>query len=961
MSRFATLSIRAQLFIMALIIAIPAAGIIVYTGLKQRSEALASAQAETRKVVASLAAEQQTLVACARQLATTLAQVPEVRNGDQRRMDRILADNLKINPQLLNIFVLDARGRLVASAVPARRGLDCSDRRYFQNAVRTGSFSSGEGIIDRILHRPALSLGYPFKNDRGAVAGVICINFDLSYCERTVERFRLPPGSSCLIVDRNGTVVGKALDSSAYVGKIIPARHMEQILSSRDGETAISPGVDGIVRYSTYHRFVLDGENTPYMYVRAGIPKDVVVTAANMALLTNLCCLLPFLALAFYVAGGICKRSIVDRLTLLQSASQRLAAGDLQVRVSDLVQGGELGELGASFDAMAVSLHRQQAALRESGNNFRTLAETANDGMLVISGEGRLLYANTRLAEILGHEVQEVVDAEIGRLVPEHELSQWKTVLSTPRKDQRFETRLVTADGREVPVEVTGSTTLWRGEPAGLMIVRDIGDRKRAEEELRASYTILQRTFASLNETVLIVRADSGIIEACNAVTEKMLGYQPHELVGAQVGVLHESPGRLGLFEEMRLEQYRVKGLMEATYTMRRKDGTVFDSEHVVTPIRSETGEVVSHVSVIRDVTERKRQEEMLQAKALVLENMAEGVSECDRDGTILFTNPAFDAIFGYQKGELVGKNVSILGHRPAEGEPFPPEVAGNLQNHGMWFGEFVNKKKDGTVFHTYARVNVIPCSEKWITVLDDITERQEMERMKDEMISAVSHEMRTPLTALIGYFQVIQETGLASEQLKEYLETMYHETVRLNELIGNFLDLQRLKARKALYAFKPLEVRTLLRSTAALFSKASKRHRIILEAETDLPAVIGDEDRLHQVLNNLISNAIKYSPAGGEIVVSARLEGTSVSVSIKDNGIGIPPDALNKIFDRFYRVDNTDSRTVGGTGLGLALVREVIDTHGGNVRVESVLGEGSTFQISLPVAEKTYNAQMIS
>ncbi|UFS70915.1 PAS domain S-box protein [Geomonas sp. RF6] len=964
MSKFSTITIRAQLFFMALIIALPAAGIIVYSGLKQREEALVKARVETQKVVANLVSEQQTLVACAKQLLSTLALLPDVRNHNEERVRSILAQNLQINPQFLNIFILDAKGKLWASAVPGPPGLDAADRRYFQNAVRTGRFSSGECIVDRILHKPALSFGYPYRNERGEIAGVVCANFDLNYCSRTLERFRLPAGSSCLMVDRNGVIVGKGINPVGYIGMKSTGKQREQLLNTRDGETMVSPGVDGVVRYSSYRRIFLEGESSPYMYIRAGIPMKSVYGSANMALITNLFCLLPFLALAFYVAGRIGKHSIVDRVAVLHSASQRFARGDLDVRVSELVQGGELGSLGASFDAMASSLQREQKALRESENNFRTLAETANDGMLVVAEDGALMYANSRIAQILGYSAHKLIGADITELAPAEELPRWKSLLRVAgeKDQQQYETRVVTTGGGEVPVEVTCSSTLWHGCSASLVIVRDISDRKRVEEDLRASYNILQRTFASLNETVLIVGAEGGIIEACNDMAKRMLGFSVEELVGRRVADLHVSPEMYEHFCEMRMKMYREKGYFEATYKLRRKDGTIFDSEHVITPIRSESGAVVSHVGVIRDITERKRQEEMLQAKALVLENMAEGVSECAGDGTILFTNPAFDAIFGYPKGELLGKNVSILGHRPSgDSGAFPPDVAGSLKRHGMWFGEFANRKKDGTIFHTYARVNVVPCSGNWITVLDDITERQEMERMKDGMISAVSHEMRTPLTALIGYFQIIQEKGLADPQLREYLETMYNETVRLNELIGNFLDLQRLKARKALYSFKPLALNSLITDTAALFANTSKKHHITLNVDSELPAVIGDEDRLHQVFNNLLSNAIKYSPAGGEIVLTTRSEGSNVAVSVQDRGIGIPPEALNKIFERFYRVDNTDARTVGGTGLGLALVREVIDTHGGNVRVESVLGKGSTFQVSLPVAEKTYNAQMIS
>lgn len=230
-----------------------------------------------------------------------------------------------------------------------------------------------------------------------------------------------------------------------------------------------------------------------------------------------------------------------------------------------------------------------------------------------------------------------------------------------------------------------------------------------------------------------------------------------------------------------------------------------------------------------------------------------------------------------------------------------------------------------------------------------DISERKEMERMKDEMISAVSHEMRTPLTAMLGFTEFLLENRVEEAELREHLATIHRETERLNGLISNFLDLQRMKGEQTIYSFKTLAVRPLLEEAAALFAAASKKHRITLDAPPELPQVFGDEARLHQVLSNLLSNAIKYSPGGGGIVLGARREGETVTLWVKDEGIGIPSESLEKIFDRFYRVDGADQRTTRGTGLGLALVREIVQAHGGRLWVESTPGKGSTFYMALP------------
>ena len=232
-----------------------------------------------------------------------------------------------------------------------------------------------------------------------------------------------------------------------------------------------------------------------------------------------------------------------------------------------------------------------------------------------------------------------------------------------------------------------------------------------------------------------------------------------------------------------------------------------------------------------------------------------------------------------------------------------------------------------------------------------DVTERKEMERLKDEILSAVSHEMRTPLTAVIGYAEYMMDNEVTPEEQRTFLEVLHREAERLNDLINDFLQLQRLQARRHSFRFRPIEVASLLKEAARPFTVFSDRHRIRFTIPSDLPPVLGEEKGLQDVLEKLISNAVKYSPEGGEIELSASLNQEEVVLSVKDQGKGIPPGDLERVFDRFYRVDNSDTRPSGGTGIGLSLVREIVRAHGGRVWAESTLGQGSAFLIALPAA----------
>ena len=197
-------------------------------------------------------------------------------------------------------------------------------------------------------------------------------------------------------------------------------------------------------------------------------------------------------------------------------------------------------------------------------------------------------------------------------------------------------------------------------------------------------------------------------------------------------------------------------------------------------------------------------------------------------------------------------------------------------------------------------------------------------------------------------------------EEQQTYLGTMQREAMRLNELIGNFLDMQRLKIKQKFYTFAPLAVAPLLEEAAALFTVSSTDHVIRLHVPVGLPQVYGDEVLLHQVLANLISNAVKYSPKGSVIDLGARRDEDYVTLWVRDQGIGIPPESLDKVFDMFYRVDNTSKRQTAGTGLGLALVKEIVAAHGGQVWVDSVAGKGSTFHVSLPAAGNGLRTEVV-
>ncbi|MEO6907695.1 MAG: ATP-binding protein [Abditibacteriaceae bacterium] len=240
------------------------------------------------------------------------------------------------------------------------------------------------------------------------------------------------------------------------------------------------------------------------------------------------------------------------------------------------------------------------------------------------------------------------------------------------------------------------------------------------------------------------------------------------------------------------------------------------------------------------------------------------------------------------------------------------------------------------------------------VMVFNDITEIRNLERLKTSFVSAVSHELRTPLTSIKGFVATLlqdDENYFDNEMRNEFYEIIDSECDRLKRLIEDLLSVSRIEAGHSLEMlrekFSPLKIAIRVVRAHKAFAK---KNQLTLEAPKDLPSIIGDADKFEQILNNLLSNAIKYSPQGDAIKLSLRAENDQLKVTVADHGIGVPADKLERIFQKFERVDNSDTRRTGGTGIGLFLVRHLVEQHGGRVWLESKLGEGSTFHIELPL-----------
>jgi signal transduction histidine kinase len=237
--------------------------------------------------------------------------------------------------------------------------------------------------------------------------------------------------------------------------------------------------------------------------------------------------------------------------------------------------------------------------------------------------------------------------------------------------------------------------------------------------------------------------------------------------------------------------------------------------------------------------------------------------------------------------------------------------------------------------------------------VASDQMKRQaeEMAQIKSRLMSIVSHELRTPLSSLLGFTELLLTGEFDPEQIREFLTTIYTESARMKDLLDEFLDMQRLESGRVELDIKPCDFHEVLKYIITTFQGYAKDVQIITKVAPNMPLLKGDKSKIEQIMKNFVSNAIKYSPNGGDVQIFVSFDSKEATICIEDHGLGIPEEALSKLFEEFYRVERETHINIKGTGLGLSITKQLIEAHGGRVWVQSKLGTGSKFFFTIPLA----------
>lgn len=402
-------------------------------------------------------------------------------------------------------------------------------------------------------------------------------------------------------------------------------------------------------------------------------------------------------------------------------------------------------------------------------------------------------------------------------------------------------------------------------------------------------------------------------------------------------------------------EQNRVidRQTIGVLHVWNKRHGEEFNDEDVrlLERLAGNVAAVISNMRIYQEVVEERK--ELLQT----IESLNAGLVLVNVDGRIAQMNTSARGIFSLAN-DPIGKQYTTVFDDEAVVNMFQGGMAGtadDAEGHQVEIsvtidgGEHVYQAQWATVRGEENRPIGV------VAIFNDITEIRNIERMKSSFVATVSHELRTPLTAIKGFVStlLIDDADFEESERREFYGIIDSECDRLTRLINDLLNIARIEAGESLKpTYSHVNINDLATKVVLIQKQSTTRHQLILDAPENLPIIIADEDKLDQVLTNLINNAIKYSPAGGEVHLMIQVDGDKVKFGISDQGMGIPKEHLGKVFEKFHRVDNRDNRKVYGTGLGLFLVKHLVETiHQGTIWAESEVGSGSTFWFEIPIA----------
>lgn len=622
-------------------------------------------------------------------------------------------------------------------------------------------------------------------------------------------------------------------------------------------------------------------------------------------------------------------------------------------------------------------LSEQKDELQKSREEVRLILNSVGEAIYGIDLEGRCTFCNPVCLEILGYkEVNDLIGKNMHWVCHHSYADKTKFPVERCRIFQAFQQGegthvddevLWRSDGSSFPAEYWSFPQRVNGKVTGAVVTFvDITGRKKAQNDLLKSEERYHQIASAITDYIYTVFVESGrstrtqYNPACLAVT----GYRAEEYLKDTMlwfNIIVEEDRDIVL-EQIKDIHSGHKDLPPIEHRIYRKDGQIRWVKNTIVSHFDAQGILIAYDGLISDITARKEAEKVLEDQKRALDEHAI-VSRSDPQGRITYVNDKFCQISKYSREELLGCEHTILnsGYHP---ETFFTHLWERISGGNVWQGHIRNRARDGSYF--WLASTIVPFKDihdrvkEYINVSTDITKNIENEErleaamlIKSNFVSTASHELRTPLAAIKSSIDILSTEipGKLVNDQKVFLGRVKNNVDRLARLINDVLDLSKLESGKMTMNLVPFDCRELVKDVVDMQRAVVKDRPIMLETEfeTDLPTLSADRDRLTQVLNNLINNALKFTLEGKVTVMVSCTDKKMMVFTVRDTGPGIKEEDLPKLFVQFQQV-GASSHQVSGTGLGLAISKEIVEKHGGSIRVTSKFGEGSAFIFTIPV-----------
>lgn len=671
----------------------------------------------------------------------------------------------------------------------------------------------------------------------------------------------------------------------------------------------------------------------------------------------------------------------------------------------------------AELTSAQFELERRTAEISETRDLFEHVVSSMSEALFLTDRSGRVIRANPAAAHLLECTEASILGRPLTAVCGSDEIpaTPWKLIELAPGgRLTNLEADIRTASGISIPVSFSLSLMHDKQNKITgvLAVARDMREQRSLINSLVSARTRFQELLEFAPDAIVLADEDDQIV-LVNSQTEKLFGFKREELLGQSVDLLFPERWREPVNKKKKHNhqartnhdghnQFKSPN-DQVEFLVINRNGRESLTEITRRRIGTEDGTLV--MRVIRDITERRRAESALREATVVQQAILDfadyAIFSTFPDGTINTFNPAAERMLGYKAQEVIGKDVyQFLAHTDEHDERrklfsaelgteiapgFELLVAKARRNMPKEY-EWTFNRKNGKSFPATLSMTALRDSAGEITgflgIASDITDRKRVEqdraeflrreqearriaedasKLKDEFLAMISHELRAPLTAILGWAQMLRSGTLDSVSAERALLTIERNAQSQARLVADLLDASRITSGKLGLDMRPVELMSIVEAAvdAVRPSIQSKKLRMQLVLEPWVGPFSGDAERLKQIVWNLLSNAIKFTPQGGLIEVRLeRLENKALLI-VSDTGQGIDPEFLPHIFDRFRQWDGSARRQQGGLGLGLAIVKHLVDLHNGAIYAYSRgIGEGSDFMVTLPLTIESVNAE---